>query len=98
MCRRSLEGLCRSQGVQSGNLDSKLKKLAEQRVIDARLAEWAHGIRVVGNEAAHDTDTELSKEDAKDALDFTEALLTYVFVLNERFAAFSARRKQKGGE
>jgi len=97
MCRRSLEALCRSQGVQSGNLDSKLKKLAEQRVIDARLAEWAHGIRIVGNEAAHDTDTELSKEDAKDALDFTEALLTYVFVLNERFAAFSARRKQKGG-
>ena len=96
MCRRSLEALCRSQGVQSGNLDSKLKKLAEQRVIDARLAEWAHGIRIVGNEAAHDTDTELSKEDAKDALDFTEALLTYVFVLNERFAAFSARRKQKG--
>jgi hypothetical protein len=38
----------------------------------------------------------LSKEDAKDALDFTEALLIYVFVLNERFAAFSARRKQNG--
>jgi hypothetical protein len=35
MCRRSLEALCRSQGVQSENLDSKLKKLAEQRVIDA---------------------------------------------------------------
>jgi hypothetical protein len=97
MCRRSLEALCRSQGVQSGNLDSKLKKLAEQRVIDARLAEWAHGVWILGNEAAHDTDAELSKEDAKDALDFTEALLTYVFVLNERFAAFSARRKQKGG-
>jgi hypothetical protein len=26
---------------------------------------------LLGNEAAHDTDTELSKEDAKDALDFT---------------------------
>ncbi len=95
MCRRSLEALCRSQGVQSGNLDNKLKQLAQQQVIDVRLAEWAHGIRIVGNEAAHDTDTELSKEDAKDALDFTEALLTYVFVLNERFATFSARRKQE---
>jgi hypothetical protein len=50
----------------------------------------------LGNEAAHDTQTELSKNDARDALDFTEALLMYVFVLNGRFEAFSARRKQKG--
>jgi hypothetical protein len=94
MCRRSLEALCKAFGLNNGTLQDKLEKLAEQRTIEARLVDWAHGIRIVGNEAAHDTDTELSKEDAKDALDFTEALLTYVFVLNERFAAFSARRKQ----
>ena len=76
----------------------KLKTLAGRGIIEARLVDWAHGIRLVGNEAAHDTETEVSKEDARDALDFTEALLTYVFVLNERFAAFSQRRASRTQE
>jgi len=95
MCRRSLEALCKYFLLDRGPLQAKLEILSGQQIIDSRLVEWAHGIRVVGNEAAHDTDTELSKEDARDALDFAEALLTYVFVLNARFEAFSARRKQK---
>jgi len=94
MCRRSIEALCKALGATNGSLQIKLDALFKQQVIDPRLIEWAHGIRVVGNEAAHDTELELSKEDARDALDFTEALLMYVFALNNRFAAFSARRKR----
>lgn len=97
MCRRCLEILTKSFGVEKGTLEAKLKTLVDQNIIEARLAQWAHGIRVVGNEAAHDTDAELSKQDARDALDFTEALLTYVFVLNTRFESFQSRRKQRGG-
>ena len=93
MCRRSLEALCKSFNVQGRTLEAKLKALADVQIIEARLVDWAHGIRHVGNEAAHDTEAEVSKEDARDALDFTEALLTYVFVLNDKFAIFSARRK-----
>jgi hypothetical protein len=94
MCRRCLEALCKALGATNGPLQAKLESLFKQQVIDSRLIEWAHGIRVVGNEAAHDTEAELSKEDARDSLDFTEALLMYVFALNNRFAAFTARRKQ----
>ncbi|HAA85638.1 MAG TPA: hypothetical protein DCE14_04705 [Kosmotogaceae bacterium] len=63
--------------------------------IDNRLAEWADGVRAVGNEAAHDTETELTKDDAKDALDFTEAIIMYVFSLNTRFESFKSRRGNK---
>jgi hypothetical protein len=98
MCRRSLEALCKSFGVEGKNLDMKLKALAERKIIEARLVGWAHGIRHVGNEAAHDTDSEVSKEDAQYALDFTEALLTYVFVLNQRFEIFSLRRANRTRE
>jgi hypothetical protein len=94
MCRRSLEALCKSFTASGKSLQAKLDALHATEVIDKRLTQWAHGVRVTGNEAAHDTDTELSKDDARDALDFTEALLMYVFVLNARFAAFSARRGQ----
>ena len=97
MCRRCLEVLANSFGVEKGTLESKLKTLADQQIIEARLVQWAHGIRIVGNEAAHDSDTELTKQDARDALDFTEAILTYVFVLNTRFESFQSRRKQRGG-
>lgn len=96
MCRRALEALCKELGAGNGTLQFKLDALSKAGVIDSRLANWAHEVRAVGNEAAHDTDSELSQNDARDALDFTEAILTYVYVLGQRFNAFVARRK-KGG-
>lgn len=88
MCRRCLEALCKTVSAPGKSLQAKLDALAATEVIDKRLTQWAHGVRAIGNEAAHDTETELNKDDAKDALDFTEALLTYVFTLNARFLAF----------
>lgn len=96
MCRRCLEALCKSFAASGKSLQAKLDALYAMEVIDKRLTQWAHGVRAIGNEAAHDTDTELSKDDARDALDFTEALLMYVFALNARFTAFSARRSNAG--
>jgi hypothetical protein len=91
MCRRCLESLCKALGASTGSLQAKLEGLSKEQIIESRLVEWAHGIRIVGNEAAHDTDAELTIEDARDALDFTEAILMYVFALSNRFAAFSER-------
>ncbi len=96
MCRRCLEALCKSLAVDGRSLNAKLDRLAERGLIDTRLSQWAHGVRVIGNEAAHDTDTELSKEDARDSIDFTEALLMYIFVLNARYNGFVERRKLRG--
>ncbi len=91
MCRRCLEALCKSLSASGRSLQARLDALSESETIGKRLTQWAHGIRAIGNEAAHDTDTELTKSDARDALDFTEALLLYVFVLNARFTAFQQR-------
>lgn len=94
MCRRCLKALCNSFHASGKSLQARLDTLCEREVIEKRLTRWAHGVRVIGNEAAHDTDAELSKDDARDALEFTEALLMYVFALSARFSAFSARRGQ----
>jgi hypothetical protein len=94
MCRRAIEALCKELGAGSGSLQAKLDALSKQGAIDVRLATWAHGVRAVGNEAAHDTESELSQDDARDALDFTEAILMYVYVLGRRFEAFEGRRKK----
>jgi len=92
MCRKCLEATCRNLGAKGRDLNFKLQSLFDGGHIDSRLLNWAHEIRLIGNEAAHDPDTKVTKHDARDVLDFTEAILIYVFSLTSRFEAFRARR------
>jgi hypothetical protein len=92
MCRKTLEGICSAHGVKSGTLAAELKKLKESEVIDSRLFEWAEELRTIGNEAAHDVAFAASREDARDTLEFTEALIEYVFTYRHKFEAFKKRR------
>lgn len=94
MCRKCLEAVCKIFKVDGHNLDTRLTKLSEAGHIDSRLLNWAHEIRLIGNEAAHDIDILVTNEDAKDVLDFTEAILIYVFSLTKRFESLRARRKK----
>lgn len=97
MCRKCLEAVCKTLGVQGDNLNKRLSRLSETGQIDSRLLKWAHEIRLVGNEAAHDIDTPVTKENARDVLDFTEAILIYIFSLTKRFESFRARRMRGQG-
>jgi len=92
MCRRALEALCKTLSASGKDLARRLGDLKENGRIDARLLDWAHGVRLVGNEAAHDVETPVTAEDARDILEFTEALLTYIFTLDAKFRSFKARR------
>jgi hypothetical protein len=92
MCRKCLEATCKKFGAKGRDLNSKLQSLSDAGQIDSRLLNWAHEIRLIGNEAAHDSDIRVTKRDARDVLDFTEAILIYVFSLTSRFEAFRARR------
>ena len=93
MCRRALEALCKTLSASGRDLARRLADLKATGRIDSRLLDWAHGVRLVGNEAAHDVDTAVTPEDARDILEFTEALLLYVFTLDAKFRSFEARRK-----
>ncbi|MBI1746165.1 MAG: DUF4145 domain-containing protein [Acidobacteria bacterium] len=93
MCRRALEALCKTLSAKGRDLDRRLADLEASGRIDSRMIHWAHGVRLVGNEAAHDVDTAVTVEDARDILEFTEALLLYVFTLDTKFRSFEARRK-----
>jgi hypothetical protein len=85
MCRKSLEGICLEQDVKSGTLAAKLSKLKDLGVIDTRFFEWTVELRTMGNEAAHDPNFAASREDAVDTLEFTEALIEYVFTYRHKF-------------
>jgi hypothetical protein len=93
MSRKCVEATCVSMGLKDGSLAKKLRGLRDAGHIDAKLYAWAEGLRLAGNEAAHDPDVSFSKDDALDSLDFVEAILLYVFALDERFRKFTARRQ-----
>lgn len=95
MCRKCLEAICFELGEKRGNLNKKIKNLSEKNIIDKKLVTWANGLRLIGNDAAHDLNIQITKEDANDSIHFVEALLIYVFSLNLRFEEFQKRRRHR---
>ena len=92
MCGRTLEGACKLHGVEERNLYESLAKMKKLELIDGRLWEWAETLRDVRNAAAHFNDETVSRQDAEEALAYSEALLDYLYVLAQRFSAMKARR------
>lgn len=96
MCRRTLEGICTQAGAGGRNLAQKLDDLKTRNVIDPRIHDWAnHVLRTLGNDAAHDVDASVTREDARDALEFTKAIIEYLYVFELAFRRFVARREAK---
>lgn len=98
MCRKILEGICEENKIQVRNLAHSLKELKDKGIIENRLYEWADALRLLGNEAAHGVNTQISHQDAKDILEFTHALLEYVFTFQEKYKQFMGRRQSQGSE
>jgi uncharacterized C2H2 Zn-finger protein len=94
MCRKTLEGIADESKITARNLATALKEMKEKGIIENRLYEWADTLRISGNEAAHGVNSRLSRQDAKDILEFTHAILEYVFTFQEKFEQFKNRQNQ----
>lgn len=92
MSGRTLEGVCEHYETTGGNLSSGLKELKDKGIIDQRLYNWSEELRKHRNIGAHASVDKISKEDAKDLLDFAQAFCDYVFVLNAKFNRFMERK------
>jgi hypothetical protein len=96
MCRKTIEGVCAGHGVNERNLSASLKKMKEVGLIDDRLFDWSDALRIVGNEAAHGVGVSITQLDARDTLEFTNAILDYLFSYRDRFEQFKKRRADGG--
>lgn len=72
------------------NLVKRIDKLAGDHKITPQLQEWAHAIRVDGNDAAHDPD-EFTEDEAKQICEFARTFLEYVFTMPGKLAARRAK-------
>jgi hypothetical protein len=93
MCRRTLECLCLDLGATKWGLQDKLKELGDAKKLDPRLLEWAGDVvKELGDDAAHVKD-DIATEDARDAVEFTRALIHNVYVLQRSLEEFKKRRQ-----
>jgi hypothetical protein len=95
MSGRTLEGVCQHHSTKDKNLYGGLKELKETGIIDERLYQWGEELRKHRNISAHASEDVITKEDAKDLLDFAQAICDYVFVLNAKFNRFMERKKKE---
>ena len=63
-----------------GSLYERIRGAADRHDLTPELADWAHKIRLDGNDAAHDEDP-FSEEEAKELQVFTELVFRYLFTL-----------------
>jgi hypothetical protein len=92
MCGRSLEAICNEYSTKSKILAGGLKELLDRKIIDDRLFQWGEELRKHRNIGAHATQEKISREDARDLLDFVNAICEYVFVLSRKFEGFMKRK------
>ena len=95
MCGRSLEALCKEHGTKNWQLAKGIKELKDKGIIDGRLFDWGEALRDRRNIGAHATEEDISKEDARDVLDFTIAICEYVYVLADKYEKFKKRETRK---
>jgi len=95
MCRRAIEELAQRFNAGGRDLNEKLEELNNAYVIDEQMLEWGHELRLEGNRGAHASDERVSREDARDMLEFTETICNFVFVLSQQFRDFKQRKESR---
>lgn len=92
MCRRAIQGTAVKLGAPKKRLIDQIDWLEAERKITPLLNEAAHRVRAFGNTGAHPGEDGLdsvTKEDADDAVAFTEELIDHVFAVAARLGMSS---------
>ena len=95
MCRKGIDAICYDKNEIRGNLNSKLKKLKEKGILEETFYNWSNKLREIGNVGAHSHDVEINKQDAKDTLEFFEALILYLYHLANKYNEFIRRKDEE---
>lgn len=95
MDRRALELATADKAPEQRDqtLYKRIEFLANEGRITPSLKDWAHNLRVVGNNAVHDEDG-LTEDDARQAHELTRFILTYLYTLPEQVRLAQELREQ----
>ena len=97
MARSAVQAAMRNQNAQGGNLYAEINDLAARGVLPPHMTEWAHELRVLGNESAHpraDGD-QPARSDVRDVVEFLDFLFQYLYNLPHEIDEYRKRRARK---
>lgn len=92
MYRKALETALRHLGATGYSLYNKIESLIALKNLGQDIISWAHQVRLIGNDAAHDSQPP-SKADLTDLRGITKTLLDLLFVT----PALIKRRREAAG-
>lgn len=95
MCGRAIEAICTEFNTKDKTLVGGLNELLKMQIIDKKIFAWAEALRLHRNIGAHAVKEKITKEEASDLLEFTDAICNYVFVLSKKFEEFIKRKKSR---
>ena len=93
MAGRAIEGLSRDK-TGAEYLGEGLEKMKAAKIIDEKLFEWGQALQKERNIGAHAGEDTVSYQTANDVLDFSLAITEYVYVLDEKFKSYKARKSK----
>lgn len=85
MDRRAIEIATKliAPDLAAKKLNERINDLSTRHMITPALKDWAHGLRIFGNEALHDIEG-VTIEEARQAHELTRFMLIYLFTLPEQ--------------
>ena len=88
MARKAMETALKmvAPEINAPNIAQRIESASAKLEIPNPVKTWAHGIRSLGADAAHDLDP-FSKEEALSILEFVEVFLEYLFTMPEKVRA-----------
>lgn len=90
MCRRAVQSSVIELGAKDGKLIDQIDELFKKGKITEALKDFAHEVRLTGNDGAHpgkDGLADVSPKDASDIIEFTREYLHHVYVMPAKLKA-----------
>jgi hypothetical protein len=90
MCRRAVQSSAINLGAKGGKLIDQIDDLSKTGIITIPLKEFAHEVRLTGNDGAHpDKDglDDVTEMDGEAIIEFTREYLHHVYVMPAKLAA-----------
>jgi hypothetical protein len=92
MARAALQRAARLLKAEGKDLYNEIENLKEKGTITKQLADFAHEVRITGNDMAHPEEiTEVNQQEIEESLEFLDGFLETVFVL----PTIAERRKKE---
>lgn len=92
MVGRTLEAVINEHVPAAKNMGQGLKMMLEKGIISQEIYDWSSELRVIRNFGAHATAETITREDAKESMDFLRAILETFYYMRPKFKQMKERR------